>query len=45
MAAWELRDDYLVGGAAWLNSEHYDIVAKAVSTTPEKDLRQMLQTF
>jgi uncharacterized protein (TIGR03435 family) len=44
-AAWELRDDYLVGGPAWLNSEHYDIVAKAATTTPEKDLRQMLQNL
>ena len=43
--AWDLRDDYVTGGPAWLNSEHYDIVAKAVTTTPEKELRQMLQNL
>lgn len=44
-AAWDLRDDYVTGGPAWLNSEHYDIVAKAAATTPEKDLRLMLQNL
>jgi uncharacterized protein (TIGR03435 family) len=43
--AWDLPDDYVIGGPAWLNSEHYDIVAKAVTTAPLKELRLMLQTL
>jgi uncharacterized protein (TIGR03435 family) len=44
-AAWDLRDEYVTGGPAWLSAEHYDIVAKAATTTPEKDLRRMLGTL
>jgi uncharacterized protein (TIGR03435 family) len=43
--AWGMRDDYVTGGPAWLNSEHYDIVAKARDATPVSELRLMLQSL
>ena len=44
-AAWDLRGDYVTGSQPWLNSEHYDIVAKAAHTSSEKDLKQMLKNL
>jgi len=48
MGAWKLPSDYVTGGPAWLNSEHYDIVAKAHTTrtdTEDDELKAMLQTL
>jgi uncharacterized protein (TIGR03435 family) len=41
--AWDVRESFVTGGPAWLNSEHYDIVAKAPPDAPDKDLEKMLQ--
>jgi uncharacterized protein (TIGR03435 family) len=44
-AAWDMDrwPDRFAGGPDWLDSVHYDIVAKAVPTSSEKDLRLMLR--
>jgi uncharacterized protein (TIGR03435 family) len=46
-AAWELDrwPERVAGGPDWLNSGHYDIVAKAASSTPEKELRITLSNL
>ncbi|MEO8595909.1 MAG: TIGR03435 family protein [Candidatus Solibacter sp.] len=43
--AWDLGDEYVSGGPPFVATEHYDIVAKAPGTAPEKDLRAMLKTL
>jgi uncharacterized protein (TIGR03435 family) len=43
--AWDVRESFVTGGPAWLNSEHYDIVAKAPPNAPDKDLEKMLQSL
>jgi uncharacterized protein (TIGR03435 family) len=47
VAAWNYDrwPDRISGGPDWLDSEHYDIVAKALQTTPEADLRLMLRNL
>jgi uncharacterized protein (TIGR03435 family) len=42
--AFDLADDR-VSGPAWLDSECYDIKAKAVGDVPDRDLMPMLQTL
>lgn len=36
-------DEYQVSGPRWLESERYDIVARAAAAVPGEELRQMLQ--
>jgi uncharacterized protein (TIGR03435 family) len=36
-------EEYLVGGPGWIDSEHYDIVAKVPEDRSTKDLPLMLQ--
>jgi len=43
--AWRLTDDRVSGGPGWINTDRFDIVAKAVPTSSEDDLRRMLQTM
>ncbi len=38
-----LRDEYLTGGPRWLDSEHFDLVAKAPPDTPIDTQRIMIQ--
>jgi uncharacterized protein (TIGR03435 family) len=40
-----LSDDFLTGGPKWLNSDHFDIVAKAPEGTFEDTQKVMLQTL
>lgn len=42
--AYNLTDDR-ISGPAWLDSECYDIHAKASTNTPDRDLMQMLQSL
>jgi uncharacterized protein (TIGR03435 family) len=42
--AYNLKD-YQVTGPGWIDSERYDIVAKAADPVPDDELRQMLQTM
>jgi uncharacterized protein (TIGR03435 family) len=42
--AYDIRD-YQISGPAWLQTEKYDIDAKAADATPLKQLRLMLQTL
>jgi hypothetical protein len=41
--AYKLTDDRVTGGPGWIKWDRVDIVAKAVPTSTEDDLRQMLQ--
>src|SRR6516165_11814755 len=41
--AYHLRPDKVTGGPGWLDSDRYDIVAKASQTTPPDGIRRMLQ--
>lgn len=43
--AYHVRPDAVTGGAAWLESDRFDIVAKAEQKTSPDDLRRMLQTL
>ncbi len=45
MLAYHVRPDALTGGPGWLESDRFDIVAKALQTTSQDDLRRMLQTL
>ena len=45
MAAFQVRSDMIEGGPDWLDSERFDIVAKASPETDEKTLRTMFQTL
>jgi bla regulator protein blaR1 len=44
--AYDLREHQLSGGPGWLNSDRYDIVAKAESPNPtEEEMKLMFQTL
>jgi hypothetical protein len=37
-SAWQVREEAVVGGPAWLDSERFDEVANSPPDTPPKDL-------
>jgi uncharacterized protein (TIGR03435 family) len=41
--AWDIRDHQLAGGPAWLDTEHYDILAKPESEIPQTPAGRQLQ--
>jgi uncharacterized protein (TIGR03435 family) len=43
MLAYDLQEDMIAGGPGWIDSDHFDIVAKAPPDTPRDTLRLMLQ--
>jgi uncharacterized protein (TIGR03435 family) len=45
MFAWHLRADALSGGPGWIESERFDVVAKAPEKAPQDEIRRMLQTL
>ena len=38
-------NDYQISGPGWMNSERYDITAKAADSVPDSQLRPMLQAL
>jgi uncharacterized protein (TIGR03435 family) len=45
MFAYHLRAGAISGGPGWIESERFDIVAKAAQTTRPDEMRRMLQTL
>jgi uncharacterized protein (TIGR03435 family) len=43
--AYHVRPEAVTGGPGWLESDRFDVVAKAAQTTTPDDLRRMLQTL
>jgi uncharacterized protein (TIGR03435 family) len=43
--AYNLQDNQLVGGPAWLDTDRYDILAKAEGEATREQMQQMLQTL
>ena len=43
--AYHVRPEAVTGGPGWLGSDRFDIVAKALQTTPPDEIRRMLQTL
>jgi uncharacterized protein (TIGR03435 family) len=43
--AYHARPEAVTGGPGWLDTDRFDVVAKATQTTPPDDLRRMLQTL
>jgi uncharacterized protein (TIGR03435 family) len=43
--AWDMREEYVTGGAPWLDTEHYDIVAKAPVAVSDSVLMTMAQNL
>src|ERR1700682_1126708 len=45
VVAYHLRPERLAGGPAWLESERFDVVAKAPETASPDDVRRMVQNL
>jgi uncharacterized protein (TIGR03435 family) len=45
LQAFPIQNVQLVGGPGWLDSDRFDVVAKAAGKTPDADLRVMLQNL
>jgi uncharacterized protein (TIGR03435 family) len=45
MVAWHIQDFQIAGGAGWLDSERYDVQAKAEGNPGEGESRAMLQSL
>jgi uncharacterized protein (TIGR03435 family) len=43
MAAYGVQDDMIIGGPAWIESDHFDIVARTPADTPRDQIRLMMQ--
>jgi uncharacterized protein (TIGR03435 family) len=43
--AWHIRPEAITGGPGWLGSDRFDVVARALQTTPPDEIRLMLQTL
>jgi uncharacterized protein (TIGR03435 family) len=43
--AYHLRPEALIGGPRWLDSERYDVIAKASEKAPPDDIRLMMRTM
>jgi uncharacterized protein (TIGR03435 family) len=43
--AYDVREDYIMGGPNWLRSDRFDIIAKAPPDTPRTNLPLMLQAL
>jgi uncharacterized protein (TIGR03435 family) len=43
--AYRVRPDAVLGGPGWLESDRFDVVAKALQTSSPDDLRLKLQTL
>src|SRR5437016_6257709 len=43
--AYHLRPEALAGGPAWIDSDRYDVIAKAPETAPPDDIRRMVQSL
>jgi uncharacterized protein (TIGR03435 family) len=44
-AIWDVDDNMIAGGPKWLDSDHYDIVAKAPEGAPEDTLKVMARAL
>jgi uncharacterized protein (TIGR03435 family) len=44
-AAYDIDDSVVVGGEKWLDSDHFDVIAKAAPNTTDDTLRAMLLTL
>jgi uncharacterized protein (TIGR03435 family) len=45
MGAYSVRENMVTGGPNWLDSDRFDVVAKAAADTPLATLRLMIQTM
>jgi uncharacterized protein (TIGR03435 family) len=45
MLAWHIQDFRVAGGGPWIESEHYDIEAKAEGNPTEDEFREMLRSL
>src|SRR5688500_11281493 len=43
--AYGMRPDRIVGGPSWLNTERFDVSARAPANTPDSQLPLMLRTL
>ena len=43
--AYGVEDDFVLGGPAWLDTDRFDILAKAPRTTSDDDIKLMLQAL
>ena len=43
--AYHVRPEAVTGGPGWLGTDRFDVVAKALQTTPPDEIRRVLQTL